>query len=43
MFELLVGLLVMLLLYWLGHIIYPEPNLVNYGEVVGQIYGDESE
>ena len=53
MFELLVGLLGMLLLYWLGHIIYPEekhrsiipePNklLVNYGEAVGQIYGDEN-
>lgn len=52
--EFLIGLLGMLLLYWLGHLIYPEPKhrsiipepnnlLVNYGEAVGQIYGDESE
>lgn len=54
MYELLIGLLGMLLLYWLGRTIYPEaehqgiipePNnlLVPYGEAVGQIYGDESE
>lgn len=52
--EFLIGLLGILLLYWLGHLIYPEPKnrsiipepnnlLVNYGEAVGQIYGDESE
>ena len=51
MIELLVGLLGCLLLYWLGQFLYPEPEhrpeprklLVNYGEAVGQIYGDESE
>lgn len=43
--ELLVGMLGMLLLYWLGLFLYPEPSklLVNYAEAVGQVYGDESE
>ena len=54
MIELIVGLLGCFVLYWLGHLLYPdsehrsiisEPNklLVNYAEAVGQIYGDESE
>lgn len=54
MIELMVGLIGCFLLYWLGHFLYPEPErrsiipephklLVNYGEAVGQIYGDESE
>ena len=54
MIELIVGLIGCFLLYWLGQFLYPEPErrtiipepsklLVNYGEAVGQIYGDESE
>ena len=53
MFELFIGLLFCLLLYLLGHILYPETNsktiipepsnlLKNYSEAVSMIYGDES-
>ena len=54
MIELIVGLIGCFLLYWLGQFLYPESEhrsiipepyklLINYGEAVGQIYGDESE
>ena len=45
MSELLIGIIGMILLYLLGRVIYPEPNklLVNYGEAVGMVYGDEEE
>tara|TARA_B100000035_G_C20808281_1_gene468714 strand:- start:484 stop:651 length:168 start_codon:yes stop_codon:yes gene_type:complete len=55
MSELLIGIIGMILLYLLGRLIYPdtvvghpitpEPNklLVNYGEAVGMVYGDEEE
>ena len=54
MFELLIGLIFCLLLYLLGHLLYPEPRvkeiilepsnlLRNYSESVTLIYGVEEE
>tara|TARA_B100000282_G_C31569081_1_gene415792 strand:+ start:132 stop:296 length:165 start_codon:yes stop_codon:yes gene_type:complete len=54
MFELFIGLIFCLLLYLLGHLLYPEPSkkniipepnnlLKNYSEAVDMIYGVEEE
>ena len=42
MSELLIGIIGMILLYLLGRVLYPD-TLVNYGEAVGMVYGDEEE